>query len=225
MGVFNKMNKLFENKRVCNSIIGIVVVCVLLFCSYIFVLQPIVVFCSPFTEFETYQGMDYYNSGDYKELEMGSQFIDTFLSYEVAEDCEIIDFFYRDYKPYDSIVYGKKADIYAIDLYTGEDYEAVKSYVVEEGTFFTELSKEGQTVRFYLMPNDVAQTGLFLFALEDTYGFLRFVLISDRTESDFRFNSEIRDSLDGGPSFVWDMDELFANSVWSNYKTVANTAS
>ena len=212
-------------KRTVKLLISVAIIGVLLFCSYIFVLQPIIVFCSPFTEFETYQGMDYYHSGDYKELEMGSQFIDTFLSYEVAEDCEIIDFFYRDYKPYDSIVYGKKADIYAIDLYTGEDYEAVKSYVGAKGTHFTELSEEGQTIHFYLMPNDSGEKGLFLFAMEDAHGFLRFVLISDRTESDFRFNSEIRYSLDGGPSFVWDMDELFANSVWSNYKTVANTAS
>lgn len=214
------MNNIFQNKKVRKFILGIAIACALLFCCYlVFALQPLFVFISPFTEFETLQGMEYYNSGGYKDLEMGKQFIDTFLDYEIAAECEVIDFFYRDYKPYDSIIYGKRADIYAIDLYTGENYEEVKSFVQEKGTYFTDLSDDEQSICLYLMPNDSGKEGLFLFAMEDDHRFLRFLFISDREESDYRFNNEIRYSLDGGPSFEWGINKLFEDGVWSSYKT------
>lgn len=177
------MKKISGKRRtVLTRLVVALVVLVLLFTAYILVIHPIV--GNPFIPHTVYHDPSLFVPNIYGTLEKGDLFAETFYSYDFSNKCEVIDFYYIDNKTYDSFVYGKRPDVYAITLDAGEYYDEIVAYIRANGVFIaTDGIGEG-TTSFYLMPSSGSVSDRFVFRAGDTVEALQFILVTEIDEED-----------------------------------------
>ena len=179
------MTKKLSNKgRKILTTVGIaLVIFALLFIAYVWVLQPIL--GNPFVPYGDYHDPALFQPENYEKFEKGAVFAEQFFSYSFSKDCEVIDFYYSDNRTYDSFLYGKRPDVYAITLDAGESYEEIVAYIQSNGVFIsTDGVGEGDTA-FYLMPSSGVISDRFVFRFGVREQALQFILITEIEEEFF----------------------------------------
>ncbi len=155
-----------------------IILAIILLC--ICIIQPFLTYImAPQKE---YRGIENYHNGSYKKFEKGKDFFDSFYSYDFAECCELIDFYYVDNSARDNLITGKMCDIYIIDLKVDLLYEEICQYIVKNGyVYIPDMNYE-----IYAMPTKYGKnTDCFYFAFNNNEQKIRYILIT-----------EIKDNID-----------------------------
>ena len=194
------------NNKISKWITWISITLLFLFALFVFFLQPLLGFA--FNTSKVYSGLEYYDSKTMHKFEKGEVFLAEFSSYAFADSCEIKDFCYVDNQWRDSIVYGKRPDVYAIELDSKEQFTSIKQAIEEGGEYVgTQLHRDNVQVSFYLMPNNATvPSDRFVFAVGKGKEILWFILVTEVEDSDLQFKSDVLSTIEywGGIRFVKD---------------------
>ena len=163
---------------------AILILLSLIFVVYIYTLQPILGI--PFVPSKFYKGLEYYSSGDVWGYEKGATFLQELATYHFSQSCEIVDFYHYDNVEMDSFVYGKRPDVYAVRLDSGEQYSTLKQYIEESGKHVgTMLHYGNHKTHFYLMPSHSnVSSDRFVFIVGEGAEILWFILVTEVENSD-----------------------------------------
>lgn len=131
-------------QKIIIFVTSVLLVC---FALFLIVLHPII--GNPFIPIYEYEGIKYFEDEIFREFEKGAMFVDIFSSISYVEDCKITDFYYTDNKTYDSIIYGKRPDVYALDLNAGLQYSTIKAEIINSGTYCGTQITGGNRILYY----------------------------------------------------------------------------
>lgn len=175
---------------------------------YIYVIHQLL--GTPFMKFEQHRGLEHYTTGEYLEFEKGPLFQEMLSSYEFLDECRVIDFYYCDNRYKDSLVYGKRPDVYGVMLDSGKDYEEIKARIMAEGIHDSTMSpwnlEKARDV--YLMPqyNDGSIELVFIVGRDIEY--LSFIMVTEiLKEGQTRAFSSILDVILRWSALPFDLDE------------------
>ena len=115
-------------KRIVIIAVCALILLVTLQLAYWAVVDPIVSRYKPHTRI--YEGLEYYTQGTYQDFD-GSAKFDTFMqSFSFSETAQIVDFYHVDNKREDNPIYGKRSDLYSLEVQLSpEEYEEFKKQV------------------------------------------------------------------------------------------------
>ena len=145
-----------------------------------------------------YQGLKYYTSGLYQRFDNSDAFEMALEHADLLDDCTPIDFYYIDYSARDSLVHGKHADFYALDLCSDGRYCTIKEMVEEKGKF---IENEGDFRLIWcdlLEGNAETQT---LIGFNDKTETIRLIMITHVNE---RQIYDLDDMLYSRTKLVWE---------------------
>lgn len=178
--MINKNQKSISWRTIIVLIIAIVIL--LLLAAYIFVIHPII--GTPFVPLTIYTGLSSFTPETYGELEKGDLFVDTFYSYDFAQQCEVTDFYYIDNKRKDSFIYGKRPDVYALTLDAGVNYGIITEYIRNNGTHCGTEIEGYNTVSYYYMSTSDQPSDRFVFRVGNDSEVLQFILVTEISDKD-----------------------------------------
>jgi hypothetical protein len=145
-----------------------------------------------------YKGLEYYTTGLYQRFDNSDEFEMALEHAYLLDDCTPIDFYYIDYSARDSLVHGKHADFYALDLRSDEKYHTIKAAIEEKGKF---IANEGDFRLIWcdmLEGTDETQT---LIAFNDNTETIRLIMITHVNE---RQIYDLDDMLYSRTKLVWE---------------------
>lgn len=131
-------------QKIIIFVTSVLLVC---FALFLIVLHPIM--GNPFIPIYEYEGIEYFEDEIFREFEKGTMFVDVFSSISYVEECKITDFYYTDNKTYDSIIYGKRPGVYALDQNAGLQYSTIKAEIINSGTYCGTQITGGNRILYY----------------------------------------------------------------------------
>lgn len=133
-----------------------------------------------------YENLEYYTNRKYLQFENGSTFDEFIDTLDIVEQGDVINFYYQDNYGQDNLIYGKRSDIYSIDIQldrqTYEDkkhiYSLDEEYCCDYGDYV-----------LYFLPLGTESDIQTIIAFNEEATIIRCVMITEM--SAVRFNSDI----------------------------------
>ena len=170
------MKSFWKKNRKKIIIISSIIVGVIFLVEY--AIHPIVaaIFIGPVE----HTGTELYTSEAYLQYKNAETFQEELNKLDFIEDCTIEHFYHSDSWPLDTLIYGRVADTFCLDLQAGPHYEQIEQETIALSLETTEL-RDWDIYLISIQPCNRLQiySNHFLIALNDATTTVRCVLVAD----------------------------------------------